>query len=59
MGLAGMKNPEIRPLIPALHFRFTKGWGGTAAWFSIVGFASVMFTCYGVNYLLFGLHSCG
>lgn len=44
----------------ALHFRFTKGWGGTRiAWFSIVGFASVMFTYYGVNYLLPGLHSYG
>ncbi|MHB1349990.1 MAG: c-type cytochrome biogenesis protein CcsB [Desulfobulbaceae bacterium] len=44
----------------ALHFRFTRGWGGTRiAWFSIIGFASVMFTYYGVNYLLAGLHSYG
>ena len=44
----------------ALHFRFTKGWGGTRiAWFSIIGFASVMFTYYGVNFLLAGLHSYG
>ena len=44
----------------ALHFRFTKGWGGTrTAWFSIIGFASVMFTYYGVNFLLAGLHSYG
>ena len=44
----------------ALHFRFTKGWGGTRiAWFSIIGFASVMFTYYGVNFLLSGLHSYG
>ena len=44
----------------ALHFRFTRGWGGTRiAWFSIIGFASVMFTYYGVNYLLSGLHSYG
>jgi cytochrome c-type biogenesis protein CcsB len=44
----------------ALHFRFTKGWGGEKiAWFSIIGFASVMFTYYGVNYLLSGLHSYG
>ena len=44
----------------ALHFRFTKGWGGARiAWFSIIGFASVMFTYYGVNYLLSGLHSYG
>lgn len=44
----------------ALHFRFTKGWAGARiAWFSIIGFASVMFTYYGVNYLLSGLHSYG
>ena len=44
----------------ALHARFTRGWGGKRiAWFSIVGFASVMFTYYGVNYLLSGLHSYG
>jgi cytochrome c-type biogenesis protein CcsB len=44
----------------ALHFRFTKGWGGQKiAWFSIIGFASVMFTYYGVNFLLSGLHSYG
>ena len=44
----------------ALHFRFTKGWGGQRiAWFSIFGFASVMFTYYGVNFLLSGLHSYG
>lgn len=44
----------------ALHFRFTKGWGATRiAWFSIIGFVSVMFTYYGVNYLLSGVHSYG
>jgi len=44
----------------ALHARFTKGWGGKKiAWFAIIGFASVMFTYYGVNYLLSGLHSYG
>ncbi|OKY74107.1 MAG: c-type cytochrome biogenesis protein CcsB [Desulfobulbaceae bacterium DB1] len=44
----------------ALHARFTRGWGGTRiAWFSIVGFTSVMFTYYGVNFLLSGLHSYG
>ena len=44
----------------ALHFRFTRGWAGQrVAWFSIAGFASVMFTYYGVNYLLPGLHSYG
>jgi len=44
----------------ALHARFTRGWGGNRiAWFAIAGFASVMFTYYGVNYLLPGLHSYG
>ena len=44
----------------ALHFRFTKGWEGQRiAWFSIIGFSSVMFTYYGVNFLLSGLHSYG
>ncbi len=44
----------------ALHARFTRGWGGNKiAWFAIVGFVSVMFTYYGVNYLLSGLHSYG
>ncbi|WP_456387592.1 c-type cytochrome biogenesis protein CcsB [Desulfolithobacter sp.] len=44
----------------ALHARFTRGWGGRKiSWFSIIGFVSVMFTYYGVNYLLSGLHSYG
>jgi cytochrome c-type biogenesis protein CcsB len=44
----------------ALHFRFTKGWEGQRiAWFSIIGFSSVIFTYYGVNFLLSGLHSYG
>lgn len=44
----------------ALHLRFSRGWSGRSiAWTSIVGFASVMFTYYGVNYLLAGLHSYG
>jgi len=44
----------------ALHARFTRGWGGKRiAWFAMVGFVSVMFTYYGVNYLLAGLHSYG
>ncbi|MGV1098430.1 c-type cytochrome biogenesis protein CcsB [Thiovibrio sp. JS02] len=44
----------------ALHARFTRGWGGKRiAWFAIFGFISVMFTYYGVNYLLAGLHSYG
>ncbi len=43
-----------------LHARYTRGWGGTRiAWLSIIGFASVIFTYYGVNFLLSGLHSYG
>ncbi len=43
-----------------LHARFTRGWGGTRiAWLSIIGFISVIFTYYGVNFLLSGLHSYG
>jgi cytochrome c-type biogenesis protein CcsB len=41
-----------------LHCRFMRGWKGErAAWISIVGFLSVIFTYFGVNYLLSGLHS--
>ncbi|MBU0728364.1 MAG: c-type cytochrome biogenesis protein CcsB [Proteobacteria bacterium] len=44
----------------ALHARFVKGWGGKRiAWLAILGFISVVFTYYGVNYLLSGLHSYG
>jgi cytochrome c-type biogenesis protein CcsB len=44
----------------ALHARFTRGWGGKRiAWISIIGFFSVVFTYYGVNFLLSGLHSYG
>jgi cytochrome c-type biogenesis protein CcsB len=44
----------------ALHARFTRGWGGRRiAWLSIAGFAAVLFTYYGVNFLLAGLHSYG
>ncbi len=43
-----------------LHARYTRGWGGTRiAWLSIIGFISVIFTYYGVNFLLSGLHSYG
>ncbi|MFV0438964.1 MAG: c-type cytochrome biogenesis protein CcsB [Desulfopila sp.] len=43
-----------------LHARYTRGWGGTRiAWLALVGFISVMFTYYGVNFLLAGLHSYG
>lgn len=42
-----------------LHARMMRGWGGgRIAWFSIVGFAAVLFTYFGVNYLP-GLHSYG
>ncbi len=41
-----------------LHCRFMRGWRGRrAAWISVIGFASVIFTYVGVNYLLSGLHS--
>lgn len=41
-----------------LHCRFVRGWRGrTAAWISVVGFASVLFTYFGVNYWISGLHS--
>lgn len=43
-----------------LHVRFTRGWKGQRiAWLAILGFASVLFTYYGVNFLLSGLHSYG
>jgi len=43
-----------------LHCRFMRGWRGQrAAWISVIGFASVMFTYFGVNYVLSGLHSYG
>lgn len=43
-----------------LHARYTRGWGGTTiAWLALIGFVSVIFTYYGVNFLLSGLHSYG
>jgi cytochrome c-type biogenesis protein CcsB len=43
-----------------LHARFTYGWkGGRAAWMSLLGFAFVLFTFFGVNYFLSGIHSYG
>lgn len=40
-----------------LHARFTRGWRGKRiAWMCIFGFACVLFTYFGVNYLP-GLHS--
>ena len=43
-----------------LHARYTRGWSGkTIAFLAIFGFLSVLFTYYGVNFLLSGLHSYG
>ncbi len=43
-----------------LHARFARGWKGTRiAVLSVVGFASVIFTYFGVNFVLTGLHSYG
>lgn len=42
----------------SLHARFVRGWGGKRiAWLAIIGFISVIFTYFGVNFLLSGLHS--
>ncbi|NDY43002.1 c-type cytochrome biogenesis protein CcsB [Dissulfurirhabdus thermomarina] len=44
----------------ALHARFVRGWTGPRiAVLAIVGFAAVIFTYFGVNFLLSGLHSYG
>ena len=41
-----------------LHSRYLKGWKGRkTAWLSIAGFLFVLFTYFGVNYILAGLHS--
>lgn len=41
-----------------LHARTTRGWDGNrAAWFAIVGYATVLFNFTGVNILFSGLHS--
>ena len=41
-----------------LHMRITRGWRGRrAAYFAITGFVVVMFTFFGVTYLLPGLHA--
>lgn len=43
-----------------LHARYTRGWNGPViAWLSIIGMCIVLFTYYGVNFLLSGLHSYG
>lgn len=42
----------------AIHLRRTRGWRGKSfAWLSVAGFAFVVFTYFGVNYLLSGLHA--
>lgn len=41
-----------------IHARLVRGWRGKrVAWVSIIGFGAVLFTYFGVNYLLAGLHS--
>lgn len=41
-----------------LHFRLMRGWQGKRiAYISVVGFMAVLFTYFGVNMLLTGLHS--
>ena len=43
-----------------LHLRMMRGWhGAKLAMVSILGFLAVLFTYFGVNYLLSGLHSYG
>lgn len=43
-----------------LHFRMMRGWRGKPiAVISVVGFGAVLFTYFGVNYFLAGLHSYG
>ncbi len=41
-----------------LHTRIVMGWEGKrSAWIAIAGFLAALFTYFGVNYLLAGLHS--
>ncbi len=41
-----------------MHLRLMRGWTGkNLAWVSILGFLAVLFTYFGVNYWLSGLHS--
>jgi cytochrome c-type biogenesis protein CcsB len=41
-----------------LHLWRARGWRGTRfAWLTLVGLAFVIFTYFGVNYLLSGMHS--
>jgi len=41
-----------------LHTRIVMGWKGRrSAYVAIIGFLAALFTYFGVNYLLVGLHS--
>jgi len=41
-----------------LHARLLKGWQGhRIAWLAVLGFMAVLFTYFGVSFLLTGLHS--
>jgi cytochrome c-type biogenesis protein CcsB len=41
-----------------LHARLVRGWQGRPiAWLAVVGFGAVLFTYFGVSFLLSGLHS--
>jgi cytochrome c-type biogenesis protein CcsB len=41
-----------------IHLRFIRGWrGAKLSWFSILGFFAMLFTFFGVSYILPGLHS--
>jgi cytochrome c-type biogenesis protein CcsB len=41
-----------------LHARVVRGWKGRpTAWIAVIGFLATLFTLFGVNYLLSGLHS--
>jgi cytochrome c-type biogenesis protein CcsB len=41
-----------------LHTRIVMGWKGKrSAWIAVIGFLAALFTYFGVNYLLAGLHS--
>ncbi len=43
-----------------LHAKYTRDWSGERmAWMSIAGLFCVLFTYYGVNFMLSGLHSYG
>ncbi|MDF2591311.1 MAG: ccsA1 [Clostridia bacterium] len=43
-----------------LHVRLNRGWKNKkAAWYAVIGFASILFTYIGVNTILVGYHSYG